>query len=467
MSSYNNITKKRKVDVERCEILTKSTAQELFKITELNLKGCSLKNLPPSIQNVPNLIKLDISDNPDLTSLPSELKFCNKLDILFASSCPGMTTLPPVLGEMTSIRRLGWRDGSLTVLDPNAIPPNLIHLILTNNRIESLSSSKLFEKLQNVRKLMLSHNRISAFGGSVAAADGSIGEDSDIKKLENLELLRLAGNKLSKMPIELLSLPKLTWLTVAGNPFLEKDQFRLTPIVPIVSMEALTPTGIHLGEGASGTVKLYKWAGREVAVKLIHGVTSDGRAEDELAVYGAVGDRGMDHSIVGCVALLEDDNSGKKGVLMERLPYDKDLALPPTIIEVTKDRWEKGKIYEARFVINVLRDVVKALRYLHNVIGVAHGDLYAHNIKVDPKSGHVFLLDFGASYVTGEFAAEAERLEVRAVGVLIGELLDQMDKKEDSLHKLLVTLKGKCVDDEVKNRPTFKQIEEKYLSKYK
>jgi len=112
-------------------------------------------------------------------------------------------------------------------------------------------------------------------------------------------------------------------------------------------------------------------------VKLIHGMPSDGRAEDVLAIYGTLGDRGMDNDIVGCVALLKDDNIGKKGVLMERLSYDKDLVLPSTIVEVTKNRLEKGNIYKERFVINVLCDIVKTLRYLQNVVGVAHGDVYA------------------------------------------------------------------------------------------
>jgi len=49
------------------------------------------------------------------------------------------------------------------------------------------------------------------------------------------------------------------------------------------------------------------------------------------------------------------------------------------------------------------------------------------------------------------------------VGVLVGELLSGMDKKEDFLNELLAILKGKCIDDEVNNRLTFKKIEENIL----
>jgi len=494
---YKNLSLLSYIETRNCQILTTSTPTQLSTLTTLNLKSCSLTGaLPSTIRHATNLLQLDISDNPGLTSLttsPDEFQSLHKLEILFSSSNTGLTQLPPVLGTMTSITRLGWRDGSLSGdLDSESIPPNLVHLILTNNNIDRLYGQTLFRRLKNVRKLMLSHNQITCFGsdGNTGWDGDGIGNDdngyNDISQMVNLELLRLAGNKLTFLPPTLWTLPKLTWLTISGNPLtaIPTATTRNSPQIDITSL-AEPPTVTNLGKGASGTVRTYLYEGKEVAVKILHGVTSDGRAEDELAIYSMVGGTGKDHNIVGCIGTLLDGSGGggghgekEKGVVMERLPPGlRDLASPPTIVEVTQDRWDadsEGERFTPSFVMNALEDLVEAMVHLHGTVGVAHGDVYAHNMKVNRKTGHLFLLDFGASYVVGDYWMEAERLEVRAVGVLIGELSDRMiavggifgvgDEESGastvlSLQRLLVKLSDRCVDVDVRKRPSLREIQ--------
>lgn len=284
----------------------RSSEDEISQLEDLNLKDCNLRSISSKIQYATNLRKLDVSGNKYLSTLPEELSFCTKLDILFASSCPSMKQLPQVLGR-TNITRLGWRSGSLTSIDPNSIPPNVVHLILTNNQIKEIDNDEIFLKLQNVRKLMLSHNSISKFGSQ------------GLEHMKSLELLRLAGNDLNDIPSQLWDLPKLTWLTISGNPVINevKVQNKDVENLPSITFKDLSPLGENLGEGASGKVSLYKWNGKEVAVKIIHGVTSDGKAEDELAIYNTVGSSGVENRVVGCLALLDDK---KKGIIMEPLP---------------------------------------------------------------------------------------------------------------------------------------------------
>ena len=433
-----------------CQALNILPPNRIATLERLNLNNCGIDHIPITIKYAKNLKQLDVGNNPKLASLPDELEECSKLEILFVSNCRGITSLPSVLGKMTSITRLGWRSGSLTTIDPNGIPPNLIHLILTDNNIQSIEEDALFDKLQHVRKLMLSHNNIKRFGSD---------NKGSIKKLKSLELLRLAGNQLSSIPNDLWTLPNLTWLTISGNPFMDNVERSLK--VPWIGVQDLEPTGNFLGEGASGKVTSYLLNNQAVAVKTIHGVTSDGRAEDELKVYGAVGSDGIDHKVVGCVALLDDEE--KKGAVMQQLPSNlHDLALPPTIIEVTKDRWDNWSddyTFNISFVMNVLIDIAGALRFLHDEIGVAHGDVYAHNMKVDKDTGHVFLLDFGASYFTDAYKKEAERLEVRAFGVLILELVSKLDPSVVQVTKKLKALASRCVDEDIVKRPTFRDIE--------
>ncbi len=453
----------------RCNVLMNSSTRDLSKLEELNLKGCNLDAIPKNIRHCTNLRSLDVSDNPLLT-FPEELRYCDKLEILFASSCPNIKTLPTVLGDLKSLTRLGWRSGSLTSIDVNAIPPNLIHLILTDNKIKSIDDPLLFKKLQHVRKLMLSHNNIESFGGHER-------DSQMVTELKNLELLRLAGNEIDTIPDTLFTLPKLTWLTISGNPvtngfkaIAEEKKANSSDIPPFITMNDLHPMGQNLGQGASGKVEGYKWQDQVVAVKLIHGVTSDGKAEDELAVYKAVGSNGLNEHVVGCLALLDDGKSSKKGVVMERLSGNlDDLALPPTIIEVTADRWREDLSLKPSIVLNTLKDVATALYFLHAKIGVAHGDVYAHNMKVDWETGKVNLLDFGASYFTGDFSSQAERLEVRAFGVLVGELvqlLDMSDRSSSSTKQKLLVLYAQCLDNDVENRPSFSQIKNDLKSFY-
>lgn len=435
----------KNIDIQRCNILTRLSPVELSYVEEIDLKACNLQSIPTTIQYATILRKLDVSNNP-LTTLPSELKHCTNLDILFASSCPSITSLPTVLGEMPSITRLGWRSGSLSSINPNNLPPNLVHLILTDNKIETLDDPKIFEKMKNVRKLMLSHNQLKSFGSN-----------GGLEQMQSLELLRIAGNRLSQIAPQLWELPRLTWLTISGNPITDafnKHQSQAKKI-PYIKMSDLQGAGASLGEGASGKVQLYKWHGKDVAVKLIHGVTSDGKAEDELSIYNLVGSSGVEHRVVGCLALLDDE---RKGVVMEPLPSNlDDFASPPTIVEVTADRWDLSSTFQASFVKNALIDAATALNFLHS-IGVSHGDFYAHNIKVDRTSGRLYLLDFGASYMKGSFATQAEKIEVRAFGILVEELSKLLDPSETDLKYKLVTLYEECTDANVNSRPSFESI---------
>lgn len=449
-SQSNNVRQSgNKNDCQKLNVLSPHKIAELEK---LNLNGCGLTQIPTSIKYAINLKQLDVSNNPELKSLPDELKACKNLEILFVSSCQGIKKLPTVLGQMESITRLGWRSGSLTSVESDSIPPNIIHLILTNNKIQKMEDEALFEKLKNVRKLMISHNKLVKFGD----ARGSI------RKMKNLELLRIAGNQLTSISDDLWELPKLTWLTISGNPLM--DEIHIESKVPWIGIHDLVSTGNFLGEGASGKVASYEWKEKTVAVKIIHGVTSDGRAEDELKVYGAVGSDGLEHRVVGCVALLNGD---RKGAVMQQLPSNLiDLALPPTINEVTEDRWDNwdaDTTFSASFVLNVLFDLSRALKFLHYDAGVAHGDIYAHNMKVNKDTGNVFLLDFGASFFTQVHKTKAERLEVRAFGILVGELFSKLDSSEVSLANELQSLKLKCIDAAVEKRLSFDEIENQII----
>jgi len=466
----------------RCDILFLSSIHEIQSLRELDLSNCNLTHVPATIRYASNLFKLDLSHNPFLHTLPTELRFCTNLDTLFVSNCIGIRdSLPSVLGKMPSITRLGWKSGSLSNLDdyPESIPPNLIHLILTNNKIQSIQNIQVFKRLNKVRKLMLSHNQLQVLNG--------IG----VAQLQQLELLRLGGNtglaiNGNSLPTELWTLPKLKWLTLPMDHETRLQVVNQSHIPTIALSQLHSLNGKHiLGNGASGKVTAYSWNGQQVAVKRIHGVTSDGTAEDELTMYAAVESIDIDHHrLVGCLALFydgdcfhgKDDNlalllqttSGSdphpstnakrknpqcnKGIVMKRLPNNLiDLALPPTINEVTRDRYE-NRSFTSTFVYNVLKDIATALVYLHEYSGIAHGDLYAHNIKVDP-TGRAYLLDLGASYsfsLHPQFMNEAKMFETRAYCLLSQELIERVQGTTKPYSTLFTHLLDECVKPEPK-----------------
>ncbi len=108
----------------------------------------------------------------------------------------------------------------------------------------------------------------------------------------------------------------------------------------------------------------------------------------------------------------------------------------------------------------VLRKVLalaSAARHLHER-GIAHGDFYAHNILRNAASD-CLLGDFGAaSFYPPE--VDLERIEVRAFGCLLGELLERGDFAEDEKTNVadLWALQKQCVAEPVKERPRFHEI---------
>lgn len=91
------------------------------------------------------------------------------------------------------------------------------------------------------------------------------------------------------------------------------------------------------------------------------------------------------------------------------------------------------KTVPARFVLGVAADVAEALAILHGQLGVAHGDVYAHNVLVDAAQAgplptaaaapsgaagagaprYAELFDYGAAF----FYAPAQRGTVEPVEV--------------------------------------------------
>jgi hypothetical protein len=105
--------------------------------------------------------------------------------------------------------------------------------------------------------------------------------------------------------------------------------------------------------------------------------------------------------------------------------------------------------------------VASAARHLHSQ-GVMHGDLYGHNI-LHCEQGNALLGDFGGASLYAPDAAHApalQRLEVRAFGVLLEELLSRCDAPPafQPRREHLARLATSCLDVDPAARPLFAEI---------
>lgn len=433
-----------KVSLERCDALSLPVSQ-LALLSELDLSRCNLRVVPPSIGHCTNLRILNLAGNTQLTSLPDELAQCTQLTTLFLAGARSLTSFPMVLGKMTSLTRLGLRGNGIAHIHPESVPPNVLHLILTDNHLIQISDA-VFARLTKVRKLMLANNRLESLPSAVAL-------------MQNLELIRLANNKLTSLPVELLRLPKLSWLAISGNPMSPPPPPALVPMdVHLSEVEVDMSAEGRLGSGASGEVRLGKWRGQSVAIKKFQAVTSDGRPEDEIALFAAVNHPNL-------CAIKAVISAPEKAILMEPLPPSlHSLGGPPTIVEITSSRYPSSASFSPFVVKRIAQGLVSALTYLHQK-HIAHGDIYAHNTLANDEGTEVRLCDFGAafSYVGTPLDSNLiEKIEVRAFGVLLGDLVSRFsppDQNEPShLRTELEEMARRCIDD-AHLRPSFAMLQ--------
>ncbi|WP_459990578.1 leucine-rich repeat-containing protein kinase family protein [Methylosoma difficile] len=423
---------------------------ELAGIRHLKL-SCGLSQFPREIFNLADTLEiLDLSGNA-LSDLPDDLAQLGKLRILFCSDNP-FTELPPVLGRCPELSMIGFKANRIRHVPAQSLPPKLRWLILTDNQIEALSDA--LGDCAQLQKLMLAGNKLRALPASLA-------------NCKQLELLRIAANQFDALPMWLLALPRLSWLAYSGNPFcasLESQKLAASSVADIPW--ARLALGPSLGEGASGVIHYADYgddggATKGVAVKLFKGaVTSDGLPHSEMAAAIAAGLHPNLIDVLGKISGHPSDASGLVMTLVD--PSFKNLAGPPSFASCTRDIYPADTRFGLPEVLAIAQGVAFAAQHLHRQ-GIMHGDLYGHNILQDGQ-GQALLGDFGAAsfYANDDqaIANDLQRIEVRAFGCLLEELLEHCTPLPDELpvFGLLDGLKQACLSEESERRPLFAEM---------
>jgi len=402
-----------------------------------------LETFPKELYTLADSLEiLDLTDN-NLSTLPDDINKLHKLRILFVSNNQ-FKEVPSVLASCSNLTMIGFRNNRIDTFNENAVPLQTQWLILTDNNLKKLPNS--MGDLKQLQKCMLSGNKLTALPQSMS-------------KCHNLELLRIAVNQLTELPIWLLDLPKLSWLAYSGNPFCAKHPNCDTPLNE-VSWEALELKEV-LGEGASGLISKALFNGTEVAVKVFKGdITSDGLPEEEMDINISMGHH--DH-LVDVLARVTGHPEGKDVLMLELIPsHFFNLGLPPTLETCSRDVYPEGFTLSFAHVLKILKGIADAAVHMHER-GIMHGDFYAHNIMIDSDANSI-LGDFGgASYFEPKEVAVRnglERLEVRAFGCLVEELLTLSEDDESNLKQKesLLQLQKQCIYVPNHKRPLFKEI---------
>jgi hypothetical protein len=77
----------------------------------------------------------------------------------------------------------------------------------------------------------------------------------ELQRCQELELVRIAVNRLTHLPRWLISLPRLSWIAISGNPFERGgNTYSSCPVAKPPIEWASLKVGDRLGEGASGEI---------------------------------------------------------------------------------------------------------------------------------------------------------------------------------------------------------------------
>jgi hypothetical protein len=418
-----------------------------YKGTKRLKLSCNLVEFPREVLGLFDTLEiLDLSNNP-LSNLPKDISRLHKLRIAFFSDC-NFTTFPAQLAQCRSLEMVAFKNNHMTTIPPNSFPRKLRWLILTNNLISSLPSS--IGQCHRLQKCMLAGNRLASL-------------PDEMEQCRKLGLLRLSCNNLTSLPPWLFKLPEISFLSFARNPC-------APAFADIVTMDSVSWSSLSvqhlLGEGASGIISkgVHKSSKgeKEVAIKLFKGeVTSDGSPMDE-----------MHPNLIDPVGRIHD-HPEKEGLVLQLIPpHYTNLGLPPTLDSCTRDSFRPETVLSVSQCREILLGVARASKHLHGR-GIAHGDLYAHNILIN-KSGHALLGDFGAATIYGRGRAEneaLEKMEVLAFGHLVEDLLGLVEREIDDeggilgekdviVIEELNMLHFTCSNPVVGERPTFAEIRE-------
>ena len=359
--------------------------------------------------------------------------------IVFLSNNPNIVQVPPVLSKCIDLRIQAFKNcGNLTYYSNEALAPNLEWNILTCTDLDLLPE-EIGVRSPKHRKIALTGNE------KLKKLPESLQECKD------LELLRYSACGFEQGPANwILNHPSLCWFSDTSNGS-HNDVWGYEGEIPIFKRTDLVLEE-KFGGNSAGIYSIRDFPG-QVAKLFDTQITSDGFARDDvLASYELTRDRSYPQTATGIITATNGDITG---IIMKEFPQGyEELGLRPNFETVTRDAYPEDRTFSIPVIYKILESVSGQLSRAHKE-GITHGDVYAHNIMANLSTGAATLSDFGAA---GRFTREDSqrtKLEVRAFGILVDELLQ---RTTDEIPTRLEAFKNHCLNPSVKDRATMSHI---------
>ena len=174
---------------------------QLTNLKILSLAKNQITSIPDAIGQLSNLTRLDLLDN-QITSIPDGIGQLSNLTLLSLGDNQ-ITSIPDAIGQLSNLTLLWLSQNQITSI-PEAIGQlsNLTQLDLSHNQITSIPEA--LGKLSNLTQLNLRWIRITSI-------------PEELGQLSNLTLLWLSWNQITSIPEELGKLSNLTQLDLSDN----------------------------------------------------------------------------------------------------------------------------------------------------------------------------------------------------------------------------------------------------------
>ncbi len=435
------------------EIPEKVSLEQLLSGKLLGRKTLSisqnLESFPLEILALADSLEfLDLSTNK-LSELPNQFSLLKNLKILFLSQNK-FTEFPKVLSLCPNLEIIGFKSNQIKTIAEHSFPKHLRWLILTNNQLSKIPRS--IGKCAKMQKLMLAGNQLTNL-------------PVELSLCSNLQLLRISANQFDSFPEWLFKMPRLSWLALAGNPCSFALNEKVQSEIPTIDWKDLECKEL-LGSGASGYIykaSFLRGLKDSVALKIFKDtITSDGNPKDEMK---AAMHAGIHANLIPVLGELTNHPEGRKGLVLQLIPESyKNLGGPPNYETCSRDTFSPDIKFSGKEVQMILKSLASVALHLHEK-GIMHGDLYAHNTLIDFETSSILFGDFGAATIydrNSRIAFCLERLEVRAFGCLVEDLLGclEINERNSEPFERLLHLKEKCLVEKIEERPSFAELKE-------
>lgn len=225
-STIGNLTKLQQLYIANGKFVKFEDGTDLSKLedlTDMEIYNCpSMTELPDALFALPNLVLLNLANNPQIASATFEeglRKLATggskeKLQILYLGNNK-LTTLPEEFRNLKKIAKLDCINNRITKLPAFGKSVSFVQLTMDYNQIEEIPLAKdgYFCDFEDIETFSFTHNKIKVFPNTFDAKSpftmGSIDlsyneierfQDEDRFRGMNVATLSLAGNKLKKFP---------------------------------------------------------------------------------------------------------------------------------------------------------------------------------------------------------------------------------------------------------------------------